>query len=501
MRPWTLPCSNADPLIAMSHKYDLILRNADIATVGDRYRADIGVRDGRIVAIAQGLDGTAASELDAAGRLVTPGGVDGHCHFDQPTSDGSKFADDFYTGTRSAACGGTTTVLPFALQMRGGTLQAAVDDYHQRAGDKAVIDYAFHLIVADATKDVTQRELPQLIEKGYTSFKIYMTYDDLKLGDRQIIEVLATARKHGAMTMIHAENSDCIAWLTEQLLDAGLTAPKYHASSRPMVVEREATHRAIALAELIDTPILIVHVSGREAVEQIHWARGRGLPIHAETCPQYLFLSAEDLGMNEDDPLHGARCICSPPPRDKANQHFIWNALSSGLFTIFSSDHAPFNMEGPDGKRIAGNDASFDRIPNGIPGVETRLPLLLSEGVLAGRIDIHRFVELTATNPARLYGLYPRKGTIAVGSDADFVVWDQFAPGAEKIVQNVTLHHAADYTPYEGMKLRAWPATTVSRGRIVWNEGRFTAEPGSGQFLPCLRPQAPRDGSPLERWL
>lgn len=481
--------------------YDLILRNADVATVGDRYTADIGVRDGRIAAIAQGLEGQATRTVDAAGRLVTPGGVDGHCHFDQPTSDGSKFADDFLSGTRSAACGGTTTVLPFALQQRGRSIQEAVDDYHRRAEGKAVIDYAFHLIVSDATKDVTQRELPLLIEKGYTSFKIYMTYDDLKLGDRQIIEVLATARRHGAMTMVHAENSDCIAWLTEQLLEAGLTAPRYHASSRPMVVEREATHRAIALAELIDTPILIVHVSGREAVEQIHWARGRGLPIHAETCPQYLLLSAEDLGIDGDAPMHGARCICSPPPRDKANQQFIWNGLANGLFTIVSSDHAPFNMGGPDGKRVAGEDASFDRIPNGIPGVETRLPLLMSEGVMTGRIDIHRFVELTATNPARLYGLYPRKGTIAVGNDADFVVWDQFAPGKELVLRNEMLHHDADYTPYEGTRLRAWPATTVSRGRLVWHEGRFDAAAGSGQFLPCLRPRMPRSSTPLARWL
>lgn len=482
-------------------QYDLIVRNADIATVGDRYQADIGVRSGRIVAIAQGLEGEAVRELDAAGRLVTPGGVDGHCHFDQPTNDGSKYADDFFTGTRSAACGGTTTVLPFAVQQKGGSIQAAVDDYHLRANGKAVIDYAFHLIVADATKDVTQRELPELIGNGYTSFKIYMTYDDLKLGDRQIIEVLATARKHGGMTMIHAENSDCIAWLTEQLLDAGLTAPRYHATSRPMAVEREATHRAIALAELIDTPILIVHVSGREAIEQIHWARGKGLPIHAETCPQYLFLSAEDLGINPDDPMHGARCICSPPPRDKANQQFVWNGLSSGLFTIVSSDHAPFSMEGPHGKRAAGEDASFDRIPNGVPGVETRLPLLMSEGVLGGRIDIHRFVELTATNPARLYGLYPRKGTIAVGSDADLVVWDQYPEGQERTLDNAMLHHAVDYTPYEGMRLRCWPATTVSRGRLVWHDGQFLAEAGSGEFLPCLRPQIPRASNPLEKWL
>jgi len=483
------------------NSYDLILRNADIATVGDRYCADIGVRDGRICVIAQQLEGIALREVDAAGRLVTPGGVDGHCHFDQPTSDGSRFSDDFFTGTRSAACGGTTTVLSFAAQQKGHSLQEAVDDYHRRADGMAVIDYAFHLIVADATKEVTQRELPKLVAEGYTSVKIYMTYDDLKLNDRQIIEVLAVARKHGAMTMIHAENDDCIAWLTEQLLDAGLTAPRYHSNSRPMVVEREATHRAIALAELVDTPILIVHVSGREAVEQIHWARGRGLPIYAETCPQYLFLSAEDLGIDPDDPMHGARCICSPPPRGKDNQQFIWNGLSNGLFTIFSSDHAPFNIYGSDGKRVAGEDASFDRIPNGIPGVETRLPLLMSEGVMTGRIDIHRFVELTSTNPARLYGLYPKKGTIAVGSDADFVVWDMYAQGHEKIITNGVLHHAADHTPYDGMKLRAWPGLTVSRGRVVWQDGVFSADAGSGKFQPRLRPRTPRDSSPLDKWL
>jgi dihydropyrimidinase len=481
--------------------FDLIVRDADIATVGDRYRADIGILGGRIVAIAQALSGAAAEVIDARGRLVTPGGVDGHCHFDQPTSDGSKFADDFFTGTRSAACGGTTTVIPFACQQKGHTLQEAVDDYHRRAQGKAVIDYAFHLIVSDPTSRVTQEELPRLIEQGYTSVKIYMTYDDLKLDDRQIIDVLAAARRHGAMTMVHAENSDCIAWLTEHLLAAGFTAPKYHASSRPMAVEREATHRAIALSELLDTPILLVHVSGREAVEQIHWARGRGLPIHAETCPQYLFLSAEDLGIVGDDPLHGARCICSPPPRDKANQKFIWNALASGLFTIFSSDHAPFNMAGPTGKRVAGDDAPFSRVPNGVPGVETRLPLLLSEGVLGGRIDIHRFVELTATNPARLYGLYPKKGTIAVGSDADLVLWSVFEPGQELRLEHGMLHSAADYTPYEGRSLRAWPALTLSRGRTVWRDGQFLAQPGDGAFLPCQRPNAQRSNSPLDQWL
>jgi dihydropyrimidinase len=301
------------------------------------------------------------------------------------------------------------------------------------------------------------------------------------------------------MTMVHAENSDCISWLTKQLLAAGLTAPKYHGDSRPMAVEREATHRAIALSELLDTPILIVHVSGQDAVEQIHWARGRGLPIYAETCPQYLFLSAEDLGITTEDPLHGARCICSPPPREKSNQKFIWNALASGLFTIFSSDHAPFNAAGADGKLVAGHNPPFSRIPNGIPGVETRLPLLLSEGVLDGRIDIHRFVELTSTSPARLYGLYPKKGTIAVGSDADLVVWSVFEPGQELTLKHAMLHSAADYTPYEGRKLRAWPALTLSRGRPVWRDGKFVARAGDGEFQRCLRPCSPKGGAPV-RW-
>ena len=483
------------------HAFELIVRDADIATAGDRYRADIGITGGRIVAIGRDLPGGAAETIDAKGRLVTPGGVDGHVHLDQPTGDGSKFSDDFFTGTRSAACGGTTTVIPFAAQQKGHSLQEAVDDYHRRAAGKAVIDYAFHLIVSDATPTVTREELPRLIEAGYTSLKVYMTYDDLKLDDRQIIAVLAAARRHGAMTMIHAENSDCIAWLTEQLLAAGLSAPQYHGNSRPMVVEREATHRAIALSELLDTPILIVHVSGREAVEQIHWARGRGLPIFAETCPQYLFLCAEDLLPHDDDKAHGMRCICSPPPRDKGNQQAIWNGLANGLFTIVSSDHAPFSYNDPKGKRIAGQHASFNLVPNGIPGVETRLPLLLSEGVLGGRIDIHRFVELTATNPARLYGLYPKKGTCAVGSDADLVIWDMFEPGKEITLGHAMLHSACDYTPYEGRSLRCWPAHTFARGRTVWRDGCFSGVPGDGHFLPCLKPRVPDAGNPLAKWL
>jgi len=460
---------------------DLVLRNARVATASDTFACDIGIRGGRIALLGEGLP-AGAREIDAAGRTVTPGGVDAHCHLDQPMEGPARMADDFLTGTRSAACGGTTTVIPFAAQMKGGSLEAAVLDYHGRAEGKACIDYAFHMIVTDPTPEVVARELPGLIDRGYTSLKAYMTYDDLKLNDTQILDVLEVARQRGAMAMIHAENADCIEWLTKRLEAAGRTAPRWHAHARPMLVEREATHRAIALSELVDVPILIVHVSGREAIEQIRWARSHGLSVFAETCPQYLFLTAEDLGI--DDSYSGARCICSPPPRDKANQQRIWEGLSDGLFTIFSSDHAPFRFEDPQGKKPGGEEVPFRHIPNGIPGLETRLPLLYSEGVLGGRITLSKFVELTATNPAKAYGLHPRKGTIAVGSDADLVVWDE----RDATVTNGALHHAVDYTPYEGMQLKAWPGLTLSRGEVVWDGARFTGRAGRGRFLPCGAP-------------
>jgi dihydropyrimidinase len=465
----------------MADALDLVIRNARVATASDTFACDIGVRDGRIALLGEGLP-SGRREIDAAGRTVTPGGVDAHCHLDQPMEGPAKMADDFLTGTRSAACGGTTTVIPFAAQMKGQSLEAAVVDYHGRAEGKACIDYAFHLIVSDPTPAVLTKELPRLIGQGYTSFKVYMTYDDLKLDDAQILDVLDVARTHGALAMIHAENADCIEWLTKRLEAAGRTAPRWHAHARPMLVEREATHRAIALSELVDVPILIVHVSGREAIEQIRWARAHGLSVFAETCPQYLFLTAEDLGI--DDSYQGARCVCSPPPRDKANQEIIWDGLGDGLFTVFSSDHAPFRYEDAQGKKPGGQEVPFRHIPNGIPGLETRLPLLYSEGVLAGRITLQKFVELTATNPAKAYGLHPRKGTIAVGSDADLVVWDERA----LTIDNAQLHHAVDYTPYQGMGLKAWPGLTLSRGEVVWDGKNFTGTAGRGKFLPCGTP-------------
>ena len=468
----------------MTAAFDLVIRNADVATASERFHCDIGIRAGCVAMLGTGI-GPGEEEIDAAGMLVLPGGVDAHCHLDQPMPDGMRMADDFFSGTRSAACGGTTTVIPFAAQQKGGSLRAAVQDYHRRANGKAALDYAFHLIVADPTPQVLDEELPQLIREGYTSFKIYMTYDDLKLSDHEILKVLAVAREHEALVMIHAENSDCIAWLTERLHSEGHSAPKYHSVSRPMAVEREATHRAITFSELADVPILIVHVSGREAIEQIRWAHGRGLPIYAETCPQYLFLSEQDL---DADGYHGAKCVCSPPPRDAGNQHAVWDALAGGVFSVFSSDHAPFRYDDEEGKKLGGREQPFQYIPNGIPGLETRLPLLFSGGVMENRIDIHQFVALTASNPAKMYGLYPRKGSIVVGGDADIVLWD---PKRRVTIDNAFLHHNVDYTPYQGRTVQGWPVLTLARGKVVSRDRSFTGAAGQGRFLPCGMPQVP----------
>ena len=479
----------------MNNQFDLIIKNARCATAADTFSADIGIKDGTIKALGKDL-GSCDDEIDAKGAWVTPGGIDGHCHFAEPSKNGVKMADDFTSGSRSAACGGTTTVIPFAVQQRGQTLRVAVADYHRKANKQSYIDYAFHIIITDVNEQVLQ-ELPDLINEGYTSFKIYMTYDDMKLSDSDIIKTLAVAREHGALIMVHAESSDCITWLTERLLSAGHTAPKYHAESRPMLVEREATHRAITFAELVDVPILIVHVSGREAIEQIRWAQNKGLKIYAETCPQYLFLSTDDLG-GEDD-YEATKCICSPPPRDPDNQRIVWEGLQSDTFSIFSSDHAPFSYADPNGKQAEGEKPSFNKVANGIPGVETRLPLLFSHGVMSNKLNIEQFVQITSTNVAKMYGLYPQKGSIAIGSDADLVIWDD--QNSQKIT-NDKLHHAVDYTPYEGINVDAWPAITLNRGKIIWQDNQFHGTVGNGHFLPCQKPTPARPkvhSSPFKR--
>ena len=466
-------------------EFELVIHGGTVATASDTFRCDVGMRDGKIAALGSGL--RAPQRIDASGKLVLPGGIDAHCHLDQPraqglASGGALMADDFHSGSLSAAFGGTTTIIPFAVQHRGQSLAAAVDDYHQRAGGKAYVDYSFHLIVSDPTPDVLTRELPALIAAGHASVKVYMTYEAMKLSDRQILDVLEVNQQAGALTMIHAENYECIAWLTERLEAAGKTAPQYHEDSRPMAVEREATHRAITLSEVAAAQLLIVHVSGAEAIEEIRRARARGIRIFAETCPQYLFLSKQDLAMPD---FLGAKCMCSPPPRDPANQASVWRGIEDGLFDILSSDHAPYRFD-ESGKLMYGRAAKFRQVANGIPGLETRAPLLFSEGVIAGRIDLQRFVALNSTNAAKLYGLHPQKGTIAVGADADIAIWD---PARKVTITNSMLHHNVDYTPFEGRTITGWPVTVLSRGTVVCHEGQLKATAGHGRFLQRYRPR------------
>src|ERR1700692_616462 len=454
--------------------FDLVIRNGTVATAADRTQCDVGIKDGVIATLGTSLP-AGAREIDASGKLVLPGGVDSHCHIEQTSSNGILCADDFYSATVAASFGGTTTVIPFAAQHKGQSLRQVVTDYHAAAGPKAVIDYAFHLIVSDPTEQVLGQELPALIRDGYTSFKVYMTYDLLRLDDRQMLDILALARAEGALVMVHAENHDIIAWLADRLLAKGLSQPRYHAVSHARIAEGEATNRAVALGELLDVPLLIVHVSAAEAVDVIREAQTKGLKIFGETCPQYLFLTADDIGMD----LEGTKFCCSPPPRDAAAQEAVWRGLANGTFQGFSSDHAPYRYD-ETGKLLKGDKTTFKDTANGVPGIELRVPLLFSEGVRKGRIDLNRFVALTATNHAKLYGLYPRKGTIAVGSDADIAIWD---PARQVTVRAADIHDNVGYTPYEGMHLQGWPVTVISRGRLVVDDGELQVQRGSGAFL------------------
>jgi dihydropyrimidinase len=457
--------------------YDLVIRNGTVATAADTMRCDIGVRDGVVATLGRGL-GAGAREIDATGRLVLPGGIDSHCHIEQRSSAGVVCADDFYSATVAAAFGGTTTVIPFAAQHRGQSLRQVVEEYHAAAKPKAVIDYAFHLIISDPSEQVMGQELPALIRDGYTSFKVYMTYDLLRLDDRQMLDILALARREGALVMIHAENHEMIKWLTQRLLERGLAAPRYHAVSHARLAEGEATNRAVSLSQLLDVPILIVHVSAAEAIEVIRNAQTKGLKVYGETCPQYLFLTADDIAKPG---VEGAKFCCSPPPRDHAAQEAVWSGLKNGTFQVFSSDHAPYRFD-QGGKLPKGEKTAFNEIANGVPGIELRLPLLFSAGVQEGRLGLNDFVALAATNHAKLYGLYPKKGTIAVGSDADIAIWD---PACETVITAGLLHDNVGYTPYEGRRLKGWPVTVLSRGRVVVEDGKLSAERGSGNFLPC----------------
>ncbi|MDX2201680.1 MAG: dihydropyrimidinase [Hyphomicrobiaceae bacterium] len=460
----------------MQTTFDTIIRGGTVATASDTFCCDVGIRAGRIAALGDDL-GTAPEIIDATGRLVLPGGIDSHVHFSQPSGPDVVMADDFESGTLSAAFGGNTTVMPFCMQQKGESLREALKAYHAKAQGRCHTDVSFHLVISDPTQQVLGQELPALVKDGYTSLKVFMTYQDLALSDMEMLQVFRTARDTGALVMVHAENYDAIRFLTEELERSGKTAPRFHGPSRPIPVEREATHRAISLAELIDVPVMIVHVSNGEAMEQIRWAQSRGLKVYGETCPQYLVLTEKDLdGLN----MEGAKYVCSPPPRDVESQKACWLGLETGVFQVFSSDHCPFRYDDPHGKLTPKGRTSFRWVPNGIPGVETRLPILFSEGYKKGRLTLQQFVALSATNHARMYGLYPRKGTIAVGADADIAIWD---PDRRMTIAQSLLHHGSDYTPYEGLEVTGWPMTMLLRGRTIVRDGSLASAAPTGTHV------------------
>nr|WP_314091758.1 dihydropyrimidinase [uncultured Shinella sp.] len=460
--------------------FDTIIRNGTVVTASDTFRCDVGIRNGRITAMGDNLD-DADEIIDASGLYVMPGGIDSHVHLAQPSGDGIVMADDFASGTLSAAFGGNTTVMPFCLQKKGSTLREALKAYHAKAEGECYVDVSFHIIVTDPTSHVLGQELPALVADGYTSIKVFMTYENLRLRDDEILATLDSARTSGALVMVHCENEDAIRFLIGRHEANGDFAAKYHATSRPVAAEREATHRALSLAEIVDTPIVIVHVSNRQAMEEIQRARARGSKVAGETCPQYLMLTADDLDATE---LEGAKFVCSPPPRDAESQIACWEGLQNGTFDLFSSDHCPFRYDDDAGKLNEKGKRNFRWIPNGIPGVETRLPILFSEGVGKGRIDLNQFVALSSTNHAKLYGLYPRKGTIAIGSDADIALWD---PRKSVVITNNILHHGADYTPYEGVPIIGWPVRVMVRGKTVIDGESLVAEKGFGTYLARAR--------------
>jgi len=456
--------------------FDCVIRGGRVATAVDDFIADVAIKDGVIAAIGRNL-GQGAVELDAKDRLVLPGGVDAHAHIEQLSAAGIVNSDTFESATASAAHGGTTTVICFAAQHRGMNLQTVVGDYLALAKKGAVIDYAFHMIIADPTEVTLKEHVPALVLQGHSTLKVFMTYDLLNVGDEKLLDILLAARHTRALVCVHAENHGMVSWMGKRLVEKGYTAPKYHTISHPRGCEAEAFNRLIAFAELIDQPIMIFHVSTAEGVAAIRQARGRGLKVFAETCPQYLFMTAKDL----DKPgVEGAKWMCSPPPRTEADQEAIWQGLALGDLQVISSDHAPYAFDAT-GKLMAGDKPTFKQIANGLPGIEARLPLLFDAMVSKGRLGLHKFVEVTATVPAKIYNLHPRKGSIAIGADADIAIWD--AKRQVMLADNL-MHDGARYTPYAGRTVTGWPSTVLRRGEVIVREGKLTAKPGSGTWLP-----------------
>jgi dihydropyrimidinase len=456
--------------------YDCVIRGGRVATAADDYPADVAISGGTIRAIGEGL-GRGRVEIDARDRLVLPGGVDSHCHIEQLSAAGIMNADTFESATVSAAHGGTTTVIPFAAQHVGMRLRKVVDDYMALASKGAIVDYTFHMIIADATAAALEEDIPALVGQGHASIKLFMTYDRLKVDDEKLLDVLLAARKAGALVCVHAENHGMIAWMGRRLIEAGHRAPKFHALSHPRGSEAEAINRLIACAELIDQPVVVFHVSTAEGAATIRAARARGVKVFAETCPQYLFLTALDI----DKPgIEGAKWMCSPPPREQSDQEALWQALALGDLQTISSDHAPYAFDAT-GKLSAGPEPSFKQIANGLPGLEARMPLLFDAMVSKGRLGLHKFIELTATAPAKLYNLHPRKGSIAIGADADLALWN---PSAEVTLTDAMMHDRTGYTPFAGRRVKGWPATVIRRGEVIVEDGVLKAKPGSGRFLP-----------------
>jgi len=453
--------------------FDTVIRNGSVVTATDTYKADVAIAQGRIAAIAKDLPVENASKvLDASGRLLLPGGIDVHTHLDMPFG-GTTSADDFETGTRAAAFGGTTTLIDFAIQYKGQPLRQAFDTWMGKAAGKAVCDYAFHCIVTDVSGGQLA-EMNDLVHEGVTSFKLFMAYPGVfMLDDGSIFRALQSTAKNGGLVCMHAENGSAIDVIVQQALAEGKKAPKYHALTRPTTAEAEATARAIALAEMAGAPLYIVHLSSNDALEKVREARDRGLPVYAETCPQYLYLSIE----NFDAPgFEGAKYVFTPPLREKWHQEKLWNGLKRDHLQVVSTDHCPFCFK--EQKELGRDD--FTKIPNGGPGVEHRLSLIYSGGVASGRFSVNRFVELVATTPAKLFGLYPRKGTIAVGSDADLVIFD---PDRKHIISATTHHMRVDYSMFEGIPVTGMPDIVLSRGRVVVEGDKFLAHAGQGEFL------------------
>ena len=454
-------------------RFDTVIKNGTIITTTDTTPADVGITAGKISAIAAQLPAENATHvIDAANHLLLPGGIDVHTHLDMPFG-GTTSADDFQTGTIAAAFGGTTTLIDFAIQYKGQTLRHAFDTWMKKAHDKATIDYAFHCIITDLGSAQLD-EMAQLIREGVTSFKLFMAYPGVfMLDDASIFRAMSQAAKHSGLICMHAENGGAIDVIVQQALAEGKRAPKYHALTRPTTAEAEATSRAIALAEMAGCPVYIVHLSCNEALEKVREARDRGLPAYAETCPQYLYLSLE----NMDEPgFEGAKYVFTPPLREKWHQEKLWHGLAHDTLQVVSTDHCPFCFK--EQKELGKDD--FTKIPNGGPGIEHRLSLIYTGGVHGKRFSPNRFVEVVSTAPAKLFGLFPRKGTVAVGSDADLVIFD---PNEQQVISAKTHHMRVDYSMFEGIQIKGVPKTVLSRGRPVIDAGQFVGRPGNGQFL------------------